>query len=371
MFAEMKKIGILTYHRVFNFGSLLQTYALQNYLEKMGCDVEVIDYYPDRLRKKNLLFHINPKWKSPFYKLIMHLIPAIISRMLGYKMMNDFLKKYIKLTAKSYKDVNELVDELPDEDIYMNGSDQIWNVDTAEGVVDEVFFMNFLPDNAIRTAYAASFGKEMFSEENIVEMKQYLLKYSAISVRENTGVDILNKIGIKDCQWVLDPTFLLKLEDWKKIQTKIKLPERYLLVYNLNRNSTITYLANEIAKDKGLKIVNFAHSFVFIKGAKNIIYPTPNLFITLFENAEYVITDSFHGTAFSINFERQFICVSAPKFNSRIKSILDLIGEPDRLLDEVDYFKIINKKIDYNKVNKIIEKERRKAEIFIDKVIRL
>ena len=93
-------------------------------------------------------------------------------------------------------------------------------------------------------------------------------KYSAISVRENSGLEILRKIGIDDGQWVLDPTFLLKPEQWKLIQAKAKLPKKYLLVYNLNRNPRITKLAQKIAKDRGMKIVNFAHSFVFIKGAK-------------------------------------------------------------------------------------------------------
>lgn len=367
----MKKIGILTYHRVFNFGSLLQTYALQKYIEDKGQTVEVIDYYPERLQKKRLLFHVNPKWSRPVWKKIAHLIPAVITRLLGYHMMDTFLKKHIHLSKKIYETEEDLKRDLPVYDIYLNGSDQIWNVETADGLVDKVFFMEFLPDHCIRVAYAGSFGKDDFSEDSLEEIKKYLSKYSAISVRENSGVDILEKIGIENGQWVLDPTFLLKPAQWKTIQAKANLPEKYLLVYNLNRNPRISSLAQRIAKDKGLKIVNFAHSFVFVKGAKNIIYPTPNLFITLFENADYVVTDSFHGTAFSINFGRQFICVPAPRFNTRLNSILDLIGETDRLLGDKDDFDIINKKVDYKKVNKIIDEERKKAFDFVDHVLSL
>lgn len=367
----MKKIGILTYHRVFNFGSLLQTYALQKYLEDKGQKVEVIDYYPERLQKKRLLFHINPKWSRPVWKLIIHLIPAVITRMLGYHMMNTFLRKYVHLSKKTYKTEEDLKKELPIYDIYLNGSDQVWNVETADGMVDKVFFMGFLPNKCIRAAYAGSFGKDDFSDKSLKEIKKYLSKYSAISVRENSGVDILNKIGIDNGQWVLDPTFLLKPVQWKKIQAKMKLPKKYLLVYNLNRNSRITRLAQQIANEKELEIVNFAHSFVFIKGAKNIVCPTPNLFITLFENANYVVTDSFHGTAFSINFGKQFICVPAPRFNSRLNSILDLIGESDRLLGDKDDFDIINRRIDYTKVRKILDNERKKADTFIERVINL
>lgn len=367
----MKKIGILTYHRVFNFGSLLQTYALQKYLEEKGQDVEVIDYYPERLQKKRLLFHVNPKWSRPVWKMVAHLAPAVITRLLGYHMMDTFLGKYVKLTKKIYETEDDLKADLPIYDIYLNGSDQVWNVETADGLVDKVFFMEFLPDKCIRAAYAGSFGKDDFSEESLKEIKKYLSKYSAISVRENSGVGILEKIQIDNGQWVLDPTFLLKPAQWKMIQAKAKLPKKYLLVYNLNRNPRISQLAQQIAKERGLEIVNFAHSFVFIKGAKNIIYPTPNLFITLFENAEYVVTDSFHGTAFSINFGRQFICVPAPRFNSRLNSILDLIGESDRLLGDNDDFEIINRKIDYTKVETILTVERGKADAFIERVIKL
>lgn len=367
----MKKIGILTYHRVFNFGSLLQTYALQHYLEGKSCNVEVIDYYPSRLQKKELLFHVNPKWRKPFYKMVAHLIPAVISRLLGYKMMDDFLKNYVKLTDKTYETADDLSKNVPVEDIYMNGSDQIWNVDTAGGTVDEVFFMNFLSDNAVRTAYAGSFGKDDFNEDDIKKIGKRLEKYRAISVREKSGLSILEKAGIENGKWVLDPTFLLKADEWLKIAKSVRLPEHYVLVYNLNRNPRITELAVKIAGQKNIPIVNFAHSFVFIKGAKNIVYPTPNSFITMFANADYVVTDSFHGTAFSINFNRQFICIPAPRFNSRLESILELVGLEERLLWEQDDFEIINRKIDYSKINSVIECERRKSDKFIQEILRL
>ena len=248
----MKKIGILTYHRVFNFGSLLQTYALQHYLEGKSCNVEVIDYYPSRLQKKELLFHVNPKWRKPFYKMVAHLIPAVISRLLGYKMMDDFLKNYVKLTDKTYETADDLSKNVPVEDIYMNGSDQIWNVDTAGGTVDEVFFMNFLSDNAVRTAYAGSFGKDDFNEDDIKKIGERLEKYRAISVREKSGLSILEKAGIENGKWVLDPTFLLKADEWLKIAKSVRLPEHYVLVYNLNRNPRITELAVKIAGQKNI-----------------------------------------------------------------------------------------------------------------------
>lgn len=366
----MKKIGILTYHRVFNFGSLLQTYALQNYLEQKNCDVEVIDYYPYRLQKKELLFHVNPKWRRPFWKLLVHLIPAVVTRLMGYHMMDTFLHKYINLTAKQYETPEDLIKDTPYEDIYLNGSDQIWNVETANGEVDRVFFMDFLDDNSTRAAYAGSFGKDAFSDESLKEIKRYLQKYSAVSVREKSGIPILEKIGINDGCWVLDPTFLLRPADWEKIAEKIKLPDKYLLVYNLNRNPKIPEVAIKIAAKKNLKIVNLAQSLTLIKGAKNILYPTPNTFITMFKNAEYVVTDSFHGTAFSINFERQFVCLPAPRFNSRLESVLGLINESDRLL-LTDDISVADRKIDYTVVTRIIEEERKFADQFIDKVINL
>ena len=110
----MKRIGILTYHRVFNFGSLLQTYALQKYLEDKGQAVEVIDYYPERLQKKRLLFHVNPKWSRPIWKMILHLAPAVITRLMGYYMMDTFLAKYVHLTDRVYETEDDLKKKMPD-----------------------------------------------------------------------------------------------------------------------------------------------------------------------------------------------------------------------------------------------------------------
>lgn len=357
----MKKIAILTYHRVFNFGSLLQTYALQRYIESTGNKAFVIDYYPERLRKKRLLFHVNPRWSKPFATKICHLIPAVIARLLGYRMMNTFLKQYITMTDRSFVDENELKENLPAADLYLNGSDQIWNVDTSDGEVDKVFFMEFLPKEKRKAAYAGSFGKDDFSENDLRQIGRLLSRYDCVSVREKSGLDVLERAGIQGGEWVLDPTFLLQPEEWMKISESIKLPERYLLVYNLNRNPEIAKAAEFIAKEKKLKIVNFAHSFAFIKGAKNIIYPTPNMFITLFANADYVVTDSFHGTAFSINFNRQFICIPAPRFNGRLESILGLFKIEERLIQDGNYDTIIKSNIDYEKVNTILQAEREKS----------
>ncbi len=361
----MKSIAILTYHRVFNFGSLLQTYALQHYIESTGNEALVIDYYPERLRKSRLLFHVNPGWSKPFVRKVTHLVPAVISRLLGYRMMDTFLSKYVRMTEKSFIDEDELRENLPDADVYLNGSDQIWNVDTSDGEVDKVFFMGFLLEGKTKAAYAGSFGKDDFSEESLTQIGRLLSQYDCISVREKSGLDVLEKAGVKGGEWVLDPTFLLTPDEWLKIAKPVKLPERYLLVYNLNRNLEITRAAELIAKEKNLKIVNFAHSFVFINGAKNIIYPTPNTFITLFANADYVVTDSFHGTAFSINFNRQFVCIPAPRFNSRLESILGLFNIDDRLVRDGNYEKAMNSQIDYTAVNKILGSDREKSYRFI------
>lgn len=365
----MNKIGVLTYHRVFNFGSLLQTYALQEYLESQGQKVEIIDYYPERLQKKRLLFHVNPKWSRPVWKMIVHLVPAVIARLMGYHMMDTFLAKYVHLTDKVYETEEDLKRDCPLYDVYLNGSDQIWNVDTSDGEVDKVFFMSFLPDGKRKAAYAGSFGKADFSENDLCQIGKLLSRYDCVSVREKSGLNVLKKAGIEGGKWVLDPTFLLKPDKWMKIAKAIKLPKHYLLVYNLNRNPEIIRAAELIANEKKLKIVNFAHSFSFIKNAKNIIYPTPNLFITLFANADYVVTDSFHGTAFSINFNREFVTIPAPQFNERLESILGLFKIEERLIRDGKYDEVIKNTIDYKSVNAILQLEREKSYNFINQRI--
>ena len=156
----------------------------------------------------------------------------------------------------------------------------------------------------------------------------------------------------------------MKGENWKKFASVKKVPKPgYVFVYNLNRNGLIKEVAKAIAKEKGLRIINFADTFDFIKGAKNRFGNTAEDFVNHIANADYVVTDSFHGTAFSLNLNRQVIVVKAPRYNSRIESILRVAGILEtRLVGTVDEgIKALATPIDYQQVNPRIEEARKKS----------
>lgn len=350
------KIAVITLHNVTNFGSMLQTYATQTYLESMGWDVEIIDFVPDGLRFYRAMFPENDK-RNVLGKAV-RFIPKLVCNGIQYGVLCRFLKRYIKRTDRRYSCFEELALEPPLADIYMSGSDQIWNNQNSNRDKDiRAYFLDFVPEGKRRIAYGGSFGRSQFPEDMMEQMKGYLERYDAVSVRESAGLNILERMGITEGVHVLDPTLLLRPDQWRSFSRKVR-EKKYLFVYNLNRNPLIKRYARIIADEKGLKVVNFADTFEFIKGARNRVVNAPEDFVGYIAGADYVITDSFHGTAFSINFNRQFACVAAPRYNSRLTSLLKLTGLEDRLfLSSVD-LKTALKPIEYKEVNQILEDNR-------------
>lgn len=362
------KIVILTLHRVTNFGSLLQTYATELILKKMGHEVEVIDFVPEGLTFKRAIW---PKNGNVLKKLI-KLIPLMICNVYQFHMSDKFLKKNITLTKKRYKNYNELERLNLDGDIYLSGSDQVWNTQNGNSEEDlGAYYLSFA-EGKPKIAYAGSFGRTDFSVDEKVEMKKRLEKYNSISVREADGVRIINSLGII-CTHVVDPTFLASRKEWTNFYfaNKKSLPKKgYIFVYNLNRNKLIETIAKNAAKKYGLKIINFADTFEYIIGAKNKMFNDPYDFIGYLANAEYVITDSFHGTSFSINMEKQFVTVAAPKYNCRIESVLNMMHCEDRLADDLeDALRILDNRIDYSVITPIVEEQRSRSKEFLEKAI--
>ena len=199
---KKKKVGIITLHRVVNYGSVLQTYALQEKIKSLNCDVEVIDYYPRRLTMLGMLERIKNKGEK-FQKnfLIRNLARLIIlpSYILRFNTFFSFLKKHINLSKKIYKDEIEINNEKFDYDIYCTGSDQVWNCGWNEKF-DAPYYLSFAPDNKKKIAYAASFGKSKLDVEEKEATKKYLLRYDNISLRELSGVKIVASGGVKSLE---------------------------------------------------------------------------------------------------------------------------------------------------------------------------
>lgn len=358
----MMKVEIITLHYITNFGSMLQTYATQTSIEKVGHEAEVIDFVPQGISFKGAIW---PNNDVPIWKKIVKFLPFFMVNLVEYRDLNRFLRKYIHLTPRRYHCYHDILKNIPMADAYLSGSDQVWNTQNNNPPEDlKAYYLGFAPEGKKRIAYAGSFGKNTFTKEEERIIKEYVSKYDYISVREDDGLKILQRFGFDNGVHVVDPTLLLRGDEWRKFASVKKAPKSgYVFVYNLNRNGLIKEVAKAIAKEKGLRIINFADTFDFIKGAKNRFGNTAEDFVNHIANADYVVTDSFHGTAFSLNLNRQVIVVKAPRYNSRIESILRVAGLLDTRLvgNEDEGLKAASTAIDYNEVNPRIEAERKKS----------
>lgn len=359
-----KKVGIITLHRVVNYGSVLQAYALQKKINDLGYDVEIIDYYPRRLTMVGMLTRIknkSDKFKKSFILRNVARLIILPSYILRFNTFFSFLKKHIILSKKIYKNEIEINNEKFEYDIYCTGSDQVWNCGWNEKF-DAPYYLSFAPDNKKKIAYAASFGKSKLDDEEKEATKKYLLRYDNISLRELSGVKIVEELGIKNSVNVLDPTLLLDGNEWRKISSNKFKNEKYILVYNLNRNKNIDNYAKNLSKKTKLKIKFISYQLhEFYKRGK--IYCNPNVedFLALIDNAKYVITDSFHATAFSINFNTQFIIVYPGKYSTRLQSILKILDLENRVAKNEYDLSIIKNNIDFEKINYLMSNQRKKS----------
>lgn len=281
------------------------------------------------------------------------------------KYMKGNLKKF--LTSKAH-----LTDEftnwdafrttLPKYDLYLAGSDQVWNSTHNHGI-DEVFFYGGI--DGTKKSFATSIGIESFPETEHPRIKELLSGFSSISVRESFGVEALASLGIDNVSQVLDPTLLLTGDEWKKICGKrfVK-TEPFLLIYSVEngREQAVIDIARKIAKERGLKIYMISPYIKFnskIKVDRLFSLADTDAFLALFSQADYAVVSSFHGTAFAINFNCQFVTVSPERFSTRVQSILKLLDLEERYVMNVN--EIPTTEIDYDIVNRMLEINRYKS----------
>ncbi len=359
------KVSIITLHRVFNYGSVLQAYATQRVFEKAGCDTEIIDYITEQRTNRRLFFTVPPFIKNDLLHKSVYLAGKDISVLLKKITFGVFLRKHVHLTKK-YITQNDLIADPPKADVYVTGSDQTWNSQYNEGI-DKGFFLEFAPDDKKKISFAASFGKSKLDDAELPLTKQYLHKYSAISVREDTAQNIVESMGLT-ATCIIDPTLQLTKAEWIQIASKRLIKEKYLILMLLyNEDNGATELARKIADQKGLKLVKISWDIKKPTLVDQLMtHRSPQDFLSLFYYAEFVVTNSFHGTAFSINLEKQFLVVPRNEFNSRIESVLRLTGLEDRLVsNEDDPMKKAEEPIDYVPVNEVLQQERERAMEFV------
>lgn len=367
-----KKIEVITLHRIVNYGSVLQAYATQKIFEKKGYEVEFIDYYPERMHMFGMLKRIKNKSdrlkKSLLFRTTARIImfPSYIKRFYVFK---KFIKHKLNLSKITYKTEEELRQNPPIADFYCTGSDQVWNTGWNEKI-DYPFFLDFNTNGKQCFSYAASFGKNKLEDWEKDETKRLLSKYSNLSMREMSGVAIAKDLGFENAINVLDPTLLLDSDDWSKLASDKYKDKNYIFVYNLNRNKKIDKYVEKLAKEKKLEIyyVSYALHEFYKKGKMKCNVSVPD-FLSLIKNAKYVVTDSFHATAFSINFNTQFMIVFPEKYSTRVESILKITGLESRIVKDYNDSSLRDNKIDFTEANRVLEEQRLIANDYLNKVL--
>ena len=378
----MKKIGIVTILKVNNYGAELQAYATQEFLKSMGYEAEIIDYlfYKNPQHKRTRLS--KPLFAFPLKKRVAEFVYPLLSDLRNIsngktlaRRKNRFENFHRLNTSMSptYRSIDELYDAEMDYDVYLTGSDQVWNPGIYTSIAP--YFLDFAPKGCRRVAYAASFGVSQIPSDAIPYYKKFLSTYDAIGVREKNGVDLVKDISDKKAQWVLDPTLLLTKDEWLKVASPVEIPKEYILLYELTPCPYIRQLAEHVCKERNLSVVRVckdANKEDKDDAILNITDAGPAEFLYLFVNASMVITNSFHGTAFSINFQRPFYTVlpKRKQNNSRQRSLLELVDLTDRLLVEDSPFPNAEKwEVDYNKATILLEQERTKSTQFLKNAI--
>lgn len=351
-------IKVITRHAPSNYGSLLQSIATQSILEQLGCQCEIIDYKRmDERGLQAILTILKQKkgWNNNFIKKLIYIFLRYPDEKMQEMKFDMMRNRFLKMTERC-KNSDEL--KSLKGDVFMTGSDQVWGP-MMNGLYDGSYFLDFVDDSTRKIAYAASFGKTKFTESIVKNFKSMLLRYQLIAVRESSAVDMLKLWGIPTVGQVLDPTLLHNASFWSAYINR-EINKKYVLVYQLHNNPNLNEYAKAFSKKVGLPLLRISPSIHQIfRGGKLIFLPNLGKFLSYIKNATYMITDSFHGTAFAINFNTQFIeILPNNKTGSRNLSILQLTGLTNRVITDYNDFSIAGKNINYQEVNDILKKER-------------
>ena len=372
----MKSIGIITIHKIHNYGSVLQAYALQKVCEDFGYKVEIIDYdFPNKFHQNNKYSTASdtqpnePKWiKALFAK-------ALVRQHKGIRL---FIDKYQNLSSNKYHKVEDFTANPPTYDVYITGSDQLWSPRHCNG--DPAFMLYFAPDNALKISYAASIGSNAIPEELKNAYIGLLSRYKHISVRENTGADVIRSLINKETTVVLDPTLLLNKDEWNKIATPKRLVKKkyilcYFLNYTFNAFPYVDELARDMQKQTGYEIVRVArppHKLSFINTTYQI-GASPEEFLALVRDAEIVLTTSFHGTAFAVNYGKPVFTVVQDRnaSDSRQVSLMHNLGLDKQVLSIKDKFPTASD-ANYNVDNEqtVLNQLRLDSKLYLEKALK-
>lgn len=377
----MKKVGIITIHNSPNYGASLQSYALFEYIRMQGNDCEIIDVH----RPVNKDYAYERKYKSfrnnPF--TIKKRVTNFIRRVLGketiiyssplseqrFKIFNAAIRY-----SRPYTRLSEIKKNPPIYDLYISGSDQLWN--PTQPYCLEPYFLTFVPKGKKKISYATSIGINELTALEKNKFKEWLASYDAISVREKQAQQLLNGFIDKEVVVMADPTFLLDIKQWKEIAIYPNIQEKNIVVFLLSSNLELIQYAIRLSKESGYKLIFLKQKQ--LQSNNDYIVDNeigPREFLGYLGNASMVLTDSFHGTVFSIlmGADNLFSYISPNnKRGSRITDLLDTFGMQEHLLPtelNVSFAQLQTLRINHTQKDAIIEAEKQKSRDFLDKWI--
>lgn len=339
---KIKKAGILTFHQSRNYGAILQAYALQKKMSEICDDVEIIDYQNESIKEVIKLWDRKGNGVKSFIKAFL----GFIFRLRKKIAFDKYLKKYINLSDKVNKsNISKLSDNY---DVVITGSDQVWNTLLTDN--DEVYFLDFVSESKKRVSYAASFGDSCI-ELNSSE-RELLTKFDLITLREEAMLNKVQEITTTDVKICCDPTLLMSSNEWINHASKRFVSEKYIFVFVIDECKELMDYATVFAREKGLLLISNKNDFRFF------CHPLPNDFLSWVLNAEYVVTNSFHGTVFSILFKKKFIShfyKSSGESKKRIIQLLEIMN--------LEHRNTRNKSLDIDKVEDWESVERKLADV--------
>lgn len=365
----MTRAGLLTFHHAHHYGAQLQAYALMKAITNTGADCEVINYVRSDTTEGNKLFKKGLSARSLLSNVNTVMNYGKLKR--RYNRFESFVNRDMKLSPEFYGTYGALEKAAPGYDVYVCGSDQIWNpLIYKEKTVDPAFFAAFARKGK-RVAYAPSFGINEIPEDKREELKKYLESFECLSVREKQGEKIIRDISGRKSLTVLDPTLLLTGEEWGEQAAAPAIGGKYILCYFISDARKYSEFVGVLSEKLKLPVVSLCGARRVVSQSRHTVLDAgPREFLGLFQNAAAVCTDSFHGTVFSINFRKEFFCFeSAQKaektVNSRLYNILEKLGLVSRIFSHNMEISEFRKRIDiesdaiaFDEVERLLNTER-------------
>ncbi|NLD64902.1 MAG: polysaccharide pyruvyl transferase family protein [Bacteroidales bacterium] len=339
------------------------------YLENRGYDTEIIDYRPDYLTYK--LWAIGPRWDKNIFLRVIYFAYVVPRRLLMYKRRRKFdlfTASRLKLTPRVYRSIEDLRFDPPQADIFFAGSDQIWNTESPNGK-DPAFYLEFAPNCSIKASYAASFSTSDIAQGLVKFVASRLKRFDFISVREDTGLKILNKLGVEGGSVVVDPVFLLNRTEWEYLSKQVT-DGKYIFIYDQENNHLIKESALKLSKAYNLKIYAIESLYPISYADKTFKNAGPEEFLGLIHNCEICLTNSFHCMSFSLIFNKKFYLFrrTHQKVNSRMIDLLNYLNLSDHIAKE-SLENINNDAIKFQEVFDLLEKRKENSVDYIDMVI--